>query len=144
MSKKGKIVVGVSLALMICIIGIICVERYNRDSGTGEFNVSEITANELGECGGNVSVEVKEGEKLVIKSYLEKGKIRITLGKEEKAQTGNESYEELLDLMDGKDIVQIVEGHNTYEFEVPAGKYSGSANILEKTTGRVKLTSEKK
>ena len=146
MSKKKKIIIGIVLVVTICIIG---VEWYNHNKCTASFESmngsSEIITNKA-EKGymGSIGVDVKEGEKLIIKSYLKKGSIKINLGKQETAQTGKETIGELLDMMNGKDISQIVEGYNTYELEVPEGIYYGSASVLEKTTGRVTITSESK
>ncbi len=144
MSKKIKIIIGVVLVAVILVIsgGIYVLNT----GGSAQFHINSIVLKRAGKgSGGNIGVTVKEGEKLVIKSYLEKGSVKINLGKEKKAQTGEETIGELFDLMNGKDIEQIVEGYNTYEFEVPEGRYYGMGYILEdKTTGKVTLTSESK
>ena len=144
---RKKLIIGVVLAAVICTIGVVWYGYINR--GSGSFNhmggSSEIIVNKVREkSGGSIGVEVKEGEKIVIKSYLEKGSIKIKLGKQKTPQTGKETIGELLDLLNGKDIEQIVEGYNTYEFEVPEGSYYGFANILKKATGRVTITAENK
>lgn len=153
MSKKKKIIIGVVLVVAICIIGTVWSyinigSRSFDDQSKGFFRIgtgSEIRVNKTGKgSGGSIGVKVKEGEKIVIRSYLEKGSIKINLGKQEKEQTGEESIGELLDMMEGKDIRQIVEGYNTYEFEVPEGEYFGMGIVLTKATGRVTITAESK
>ena len=146
MSKKNKIIIGVGLVAVLVAVCCIAYLKYGQHyMRTGPGGYVEANRAMLSGGGGGISVTVKEGEKLVIRSYLKEGSIRINLGKQEKAQTGEETPEELMNLFSGKDIEQVVEGYNTYAFEVPEGYYVGSA-LTEKTptTGKVKITSEAK
>ena len=107
---------------------------------------TEITADNSKRGGGTVGVYIKEGEKMVIKSYLEEGKIEIMIENQDQQEEipENATDKEVVGILIGKNIVKTVKGYNTYELEVPEGRYKGIANVLGKTTGRVTITAEKK
>lgn len=126
MKKNTKIaifIIVLLLAVTVATLGVGVI-RYNRSGVSSVKNVDEgieVVANRAGEGGGVCYIEAKEGEKLIVTSNIEKGAISIRL------YTDVKNDEPIIN----KTFKKI----GTYEFDVPAGKYSGMCLFSNKTTG---------
>lgn len=82
------------------------------------------------------SLEVEEGEQIVITSNIEKGELKVEIF----AEPAEQSAEELPDLESGEPvIVSNASGTETLSAEVPEGSYSVKATSVEKATGTVQI-----
>lgn len=154
MDKKKKILIGVFFAISI-IIALFAI-IYNNDGSHPIKGCSteshpihggfEIKANNvLKDTGAGLHITVEEGERLVIESSLEKGEMEVNLTLDDGSDKSNLSVTELMQMVSGtnSDIKQVVKGHNTYKFDVPAGRYNGMYMITKnRTTGKVVIKTE--
>ena len=126
------------------VIVLVLVALMLSGCGKSEFGMSEnsekrmtITAEKAGKDSFFMvgSLEVAEGEQIVITSNLEKGKVRVEII----GAPAEQSIDEVPD-MDGEPAMAAdVSGTDETSDTVPAGSYMLKATCLEKATGTVQI-----
>ena len=82
------------------------------------------------------SLEVADGEQIVIASGLTKGSVRVELVREPDEQ----SIGDLPDMVDGEAaLTAVVSGTDAVSEALPAGSYMLRATSLQKTTGTIQI-----
>ena len=134
--KKGKILAAVTLMVLMVMALSAC--------GKSEFGASENTEKLMTITAQNAqkdaffmtgSLEVSEGEQIVISSDLSKGSVKVELIREEDEQ----SIDELPDLNGEPVVTANVSGSDMQASTVPEGSYMLNATCTEKATGTVKV-----
>ena len=81
------------------------------------------------------SLEVSEGDKLVIHSDLEKGEVNLGFI----SSAGMDDIEKFPDVNTDSQITSNVSGTETQEYEISPGVYLLKATVIEKATGTVRI-----
>ncbi|MBP5426625.1 MAG: hypothetical protein J6Y29_01795 [Clostridiales bacterium] len=157
MNKRGKIVT--SLVAIMLMLGSVKIGMYVKDRimessskgccVTNKDNSIEAVAKNDREGGAVCYITVKEGEKLVVKSDIEKGEARVKLSLVKDKKDSKEVPHDILELLKDEnkeaEFDETFKDKGSYEFELPAGDYEGIYTSGKKTTtGKLVITSEAK
>lgn len=134
MKRIGILTVAIGLALL----SLTACGTYEFSGDTEESGkLATITAVNAGKddffVGG--SLEVADGEEIVMTPSLTKGSIRVELFE----APGEQSAEEIPELNDEANIAADLSGTDSASYPAPAGTYLLKASCLEKADGTVQI-----
>ena len=134
MKKIGILTIAIGLALL----SLTACGTYEFSGDTEESGKqATITAVNAGKddffVGG--SLEVADGEEIVMTPSLTKGSIRVELFE----APGEQSAEEIPELNDEANITADLSGTDSASYPAPAGSYLLKASCLEKADGTVQI-----
>ena len=125
---------------VIAILSILCFAA----CGRSEFSVIDSTEKRMTITAENASreasfttgsLEVSEGEQIVISSNLSKGSVRVEIIKEDEVQSIS-----VLPDMDGEAVITAnLANKDGASGTVPAGSYMVKATCLKKATGTIQI-----
>ncbi|MBP5427456.1 MAG: hypothetical protein J6Y29_06180 [Clostridiales bacterium] len=154
-----KIIISIAIILFVGALGLnsyIKRGTYLVDSKDGHIEIIAQNAWK-GSGEGSSIIIIKEGERLFVKSDMEKGAINIKLFKKESYKMDNGDTSKLIDEQPYELMKMIINKNRnvvfnekftdkgTYKFDLPSGEYVGLCICDENlTTGKIIVTVEAK
>ena len=140
MRKNVKtVILLLTTALLLTFCGC---SKSNFSVAVKEDNTAEIKAEQSTKdmFGGAGTMTVKEGEKLVVESNLEKGSIKIHFAQmSEASEIAVSTVSEIIPDENDSALEITISGKETSEYDIDPGDYFISATVLEKANGEIKI-----
>ena len=129
------------LIVAVLAIAMLAMSACNRttltmDSTSEKSMTVEATKAAKGDFALTGSLEVADGEQVVMTQEMEKGEILVELY----GTPAEQSAEEIPDIESGEPVMQLhADGSGSMSGTLPAGSYMVKATVIEKATGTVQI-----